>query len=205
MMKNFPILAMAVGASLTLSACGPTIVVGAGTVVTRSVLQERTTGQALTDVEIEVSVQNNLGNHSGELFRDVLVDVHEGRVVLTGSVPRREDQIEATKATWAVPGVVEVADELTVQEDSGTGPYLNDVWISNQIRYHLLTDLDVRSVNYNITTVDNVVHVTGLARSEKELQQVLAYASSVSGVSRVVSHALTIDDPRRIQQLAQAS
>ncbi|MEL6479427.1 MAG: BON domain-containing protein, partial [Pseudomonadota bacterium] len=169
----------------------------------RSVLQERTTGQALTDVEIEISIQNRLINHSGELFRDVSVDVHEARVVLTGSVPRRADQIAATREAWAVPGVAEVTDELAIAEDSGTETYLNDVWISNQLRYHLLTDLDIRSVNFNITTVDGAVHITGLARSEAELQRVIRHAQSVPGVRHVVNHALTIDDPRRVEQLAK--
>ncbi|MEM7240502.1 MAG: BON domain-containing protein, partial [Pseudomonadota bacterium] len=131
-MKSLTALAVAAGAMLTVAACTPAgALLGGGAVVTRSVLQERTTGQALTDLEIEVSVNNRLGNHSGELFRDVSVDVQEGRVVLTGSVPRRDDQIVATDLSWQVPGVVEVSDELTVGEDSGTQAYAEDVWISN--------------------------------------------------------------------------
>ncbi|MEM9138594.1 MAG: phospholipid-binding domain-containing protein, partial [Pseudomonadota bacterium] len=54
-----------------------------------------------------------------------------------------------------------------------------------------------RSVNYNIETVDKVVHVTGLARSGAELSRVLDRASRIPGVVKVVSHVLTIDDPRR--------
>ncbi|MEM0924278.1 MAG: BON domain-containing protein, partial [Pseudomonadota bacterium] len=146
--------------ALLASACSPVgVAVGTGAVVTRSVLQERSTGQALTDLEIEISLQNRLARQSGELFRDVSVDVHEGRVVLTGSVPRRADQIAATREAWAVPGISEVTDELTVAEDSGTEAYLTDIWISNQLRYHLLTDLEIRSVNYNVTTVDRAVHL----------------------------------------------
>lgn len=205
-MKLMTTLVVSVGVSLAVAACTPVgVVVGSGAVVTRSVLQERTTGQALTDLEIEVSIQNRLGNHSGELFRDVSVDVHEGRVVLTGSVPRREDQIVATRNAWEVPGVREVGDELTVQEDSGTAAYLDDVWMSNQVRYHLLTDLDIRSVNFNVTTVDSVVHITGLARSRAELDRVIGYATGISGVERVVNHALIIDDQRRIDALAKAT
>lgn len=204
MMKSLTAPVVAAGAMLAVAGCTPAgALLGGGAVVTRSVLQERTTGQALTDLEIEVSVNNRLVNYSGELFRDVSVDVQEGRVVLTGSVPRREDQIVATDQSWQVPGVVEVADELTVAEDSGTQAYAEDVWISNQVRYHLLTDLDVRSVNYNVTTVDKVVHITGTARSERELGVVLDYASGVPGVIKVVSHALMIDDPRRLEQIAK--
>ncbi|MEM9100397.1 MAG: BON domain-containing protein [Pseudomonadota bacterium] len=189
----------------TLAACtGPGLLIGGGAAVTRSVLQERSTGQALTDLEIEVSIANRFANHSGELFRDVDVDVHEGRVLLAGSVPRREDKITASQQSWEVPGVVAVSDELTVEEDSGTKAYLNDVWISNNVRYHLLTDLDVRSVNINVTTVDGVVHLTGIARSEKEHAKTLNVAAGTDGVQKVVSHILVIDDPRRAEQLAKS-
>lgn len=205
MMKSMTTLAVAAGSMLVLSACTPVgALLGGGAVVTRSVLQERTTRQAMTDIEIEVSVNHRLGNHSGELFRDVAVDVHEGRVLLTGSVPRREDKVVATEQSWQVPDVTEVADELEVAEDSGTQAYAEDVWIANQVRFLLLTNQDVRSVNFNVTTVDKVVHITGLARSDKELDEVLREASGVSGVSKVVSHALTIDDPRRLEQIAKS-
>ncbi|MEM9045897.1 MAG: BON domain-containing protein [Pseudomonadota bacterium] len=204
-MKPLTTLMASAVALSTLAACtGPGILIGSGAAVTRSVLQERSTGQALTDLEIEVSIANRFANHSGELFRDVDVDVHEGRVLLAGSVPRREDKITATQQAWEVPGVTQISDELTVEEDSGTQAYLNDVWISNQVRYHLLTDLEVRSVNLNVTTVDSVVHITGIARSDAEHATALNAAAGVDGVQKVVSHVVIIDDPRRVEQLAKS-
>lgn len=187
---------MALGA-MTVASCGPALVVGAGTEVTRTVLQERSTMDALKDTEIQLSLNNNLIRHSTELFGDVSTDVTEGRVVLTGSVPTREDKITATKLAWGTTGVLAVTDELVVKEDSGAVAYAEDAWISNRLRLTLLTDADIRSVNYNIETVDKVIHVTGIARSGNELNQVLDHARSVPGVARVVSHVLTIDDPRR--------
>lgn len=177
--------------------CAPVAVIGTSTVVARSVAQERTTLDALTDTEIEISLANRLASHSGRLYRNVSVDVIEGRVVLTGSVPTRDDKVTATRLAWETAGVAEVSDELTVAEDSGTLAYIDDAAISNRVRYELFTDLDVRSVNFNVETVDGVVHLTGLARSEAELARVVDHARKVRGVKRVVSHILTIDDPRR--------
>ena len=187
---------MALG-TMALSSCGAAIVVGAGTEVARTVLQERSTMDALKDTEIQLSLNNNLARHSGRLFGDVSTDVTEGRVVLTGSVPTREDKVTATKLAWETSGVLAVTDELVVAEDSGAVAYAEDAWISNQLRVTLLTDGNIRSVNYNVETVDKVIHVTGLARSTSELNRVLDHARSVRGVARVVSHVLTIDDPRR--------
>ncbi len=187
---------MALGA-FAVSSCGTAVVIGAGTEVTRTVLQERSTMDALKDTEIQISLNNRLIQHSTGLFADVSSDVHEGRVVLTGSVPDRGDKVTATRLAWEVEGVRSVADELVVKEDSGAVAYAEDAWISNQLRFALLTDIDVRSVNYNVETVDKVIHVTGLARSGPELEKVIDHARSVPGVARVVSHVLTIDDPRR--------
>lgn len=165
--------------------------------MTRSVMQERTTKDALKDTDIKLSLNRRLLSHSTRLFSDVSVDVVEGRVLLTGTVPTREDKVTATELAWATAGVTSVEDDLTVAGDSGTMAYVEDAWISNQLRVALLGDSQVSSVNYNVETVDKVVHLTGLARSREELSKVIAHASGTPGVARVVSHVLTIDDPRR--------
>jgi osmotically-inducible protein OsmY len=189
-------IALALGALATTS-CGPVALGTTGAVLTRSVMQERTTKDALRDTDVKLSLNNQLLTHSTGLFADVSVDVIEGRVVLTGSVPTREDKVAATQLAWATGGVTSVSDELTVQEDSGAVAYLEDAWISNRLRLALLRDRQISSVNYNVETVDKVVHLTGLARSRGELGKVIAHATAMPGVTRVVSHVLTIDDPRR--------
>ena len=135
--------------------------------------------------------------YSTKLFANVSTTVVEGRVLLLGSVPRREDKVAATRIAWATPGVRAVTDELKVKDGSGLVAYAEDAWISNQLRVGLLADGKVSSVNYNVETVDKVIHLTGIARSRTELGTVIDYAARIPGVARVVSHVLTIDDPRR--------
>jgi osmotically-inducible protein OsmY len=189
-------VALALGA-VVMASCAPVMVGTTGAVLTRSVMQERTTKDALRDTDTKLRLNERLLSRSTELFTDVAVDVTEGRVVLTGSVPTREDKVTATSLAWATEGVTSVSDELTLSEDSGAVAYLEDAWISNRLRLKLLRDGQVSSVNYNVETVDKVVHLTGLARSRGELGKVIAHATAVPGVARVVSHVLTIDDPRR--------
>ena len=202
-MKIKAIVVAACLSGLALTACTPAgMAIGGGVVLARSVVQERTTMDALEDTEIKLSISNRLLNHSGELFRDVSVAVTEGRVVLTGSVPERQHKVDAARIAWETEGVIAVEDELTVAEDSSTKAYLTDVRISNTLRFALLTDVKVSSVNYNVETVDRVVHLTGLAKSNEELDRVIRHAQVVKGVERVVSHVLTIDDPRRVNTVA---
>lgn len=191
-------------AGLALAGCAPAALVGGGALVGKTVFEERGTLTALEDADIALGVSNRLGNHSGELFRDVSVDVTEGAVVLTGTVPRAEHKIAATEAAWATPGVLAVEDALEIAPDGTPKDYFRDVGISNALRYALVADPGVRSINYTVTTVDRTVHVTGLARSEAELARVIEHARSIAGVRRVVSHALTIDDPRRVARIARS-
>jgi osmotically-inducible protein OsmY len=193
--------AMLVAGALLLAACAP-VAIGGGAVVATSVVQERSTKDALEDNAIELSIANALLNHSRRLFGDVTVKVTEGRVVLIGSVPTREDKVTATRIAWETEGVTAVEDELTVARDSGARTYLSDARISNTLRLKLLTDTKVASVNYNVETVDGVVYLTGLARSKAELERVVTHARQIGGVKRVVSHVLTIDDPRRTGAVA---
>lgn len=186
--------------ALTLTGCGPAILAGTGTVLTRSVMEERTTMDALGDAEIKLSLMNALLNESAQLFRKVSTDVTEGRVVLTGTVPTREQKVTASRIAWETEGVTSVTDELKVAEGSGARAYLEDAWISNRLRVALLADSKVSSVNYNVETIDKVVHLTGLARSRGELAHVIDRAAETPGVVNVVSHVLTIDDPRRNAQ-----
>jgi len=204
-MKSKAIVAGACLCALSLAACAPVAIVGGGAVVARSVAQERTTMDALKDKEIEISISNALGNHSGQLYRDVSVDVVEGRVLLTGSVPKQEDKIAATQIAWSTEGVTTVEDEIFIAKDSSAKQYFTDVRISNALRLKLIGDGTISSQNYNVETINRVVHLTGLAKSTDELDRVIRHAQNVKGVERVVSHVLTIDDPRRVRTTGAAA
>ncbi len=179
------------------SGCAAGLGVGALATTGVSVAQERSTRQALTDLEIKVTLNNSLLNADRALFADVSTEVVEGRVLLTGSVPRPEQRIRAAQIAFETPDVKEVVNEITVANDAGIGSYAEDVWISTQLRGALLGDTHVSSINYNVETVDQVVHLIGIARSEQELDRVVNHARSISGVKEVVSHVMTKYDERR--------
>lgn len=189
--------ALAAAALVNLAGCAAVPVAVGGAVVGASVEEERTTRAALDDLETETTINNNLANHSGELFRRVGVDVVEGRVLLSGAVSKREHAIKAQELAFAAPGTREVINALTIDGDPGVQRYSQDLWITTQLRTRMIGDPDVASVNYNIETHRGVVHLIGLARSDEELARVAGIAASIPGVTQVVSHVLTITDPRR--------
>lgn len=181
------------------------LAVGATATAARVALQERSAREAIGDAEIQLLLNGALIEEDPKLFRDVSSEVVEGRVLLAGAVPSRTERIRAQEIAWSIKGVREVVNEIAVGEDVTAASFIEDVWIAGQLRTRLIADRDVSSVNYNIETVNGVVHLIGLARSPEELARVAEIASLVPGVKRVVSHVLTFDDPRRGQVAAAPS
>ncbi|QIE55291.1 BON domain-containing protein [Pikeienuella piscinae] len=185
-------------AATSLSGCVAATLVGGALATTGvSVAQERSTRQALTDTEIQLTINNKFLNEDYGLFADISTEVVEGRVLLTGSVPRQEESIRAAELVWSTPDVTELVNEITVEEDPGLMSYGSDLWISTQLRAEILADTQISGVNYNVETVNGVVHVIGVARNAAELSRVLNLASRIDGVKEVVSHVLTKHDARR--------
>jgi osmotically-inducible protein OsmY len=161
------------------------------------VVQERSVGDAVEDGRVEFEVNARLLDRDVGLFGRVATEVVEGRVLLTGVVPTEDERITAAEIAWSVPGVREVINELEVDRPKSLETLAGDVVITQRVRTRLLTEAEVRSYNFNIETVGGVVHLIGLARSPRELRKVTGLAATVPGVRQVVSHVLTIDDPRR--------
>lgn len=192
-----PLGLLLMGLVLSSAGCVPAALVAGGSVAGMAVAQERTVGDRLQDNEIGLSINNALLAESGTLFRRVGVDVQEGRVLLTGGVTEAAQSVRAAEIAWSTPGVVAVTNEIVTDQAASSQRYAQDVWITTQVRARLLADERVAAGNFSVETHDRVVHLTGLARTPDEVARATAQASRVSGVREVVSHVLTIDDPRR--------
>lgn len=180
-----------------LSGCVAALGAGALATTGASVAQERSTRQAMTDAEIRLTINNKLLSEDYGLFADISTEVVEGRVLLAGSVPRPEQKIRAAELVWSTPDVSELVNEISISEDEGVQSYAKDVWISTKLRTKLIGDKYIASINYNVETVNQVVHLIGVARSERELERVVNHARGIDGVREVVSHVLLKHDERR--------
>jgi osmotically-inducible protein OsmY len=180
-----------------LSGCVP-LLIGGGTEAAVVVAQERSVGSAIDDTGILVKIKDFYAQRDyKDLLANVDVKVVEGRVLLAGNVDKPEAQIDAVRLAWQVPGVREVMNNVQVNDKSGFWNYARDVWISTQIRTQLVLTRDVRSINYSVITVNQVVYLMGIAQDQGELNRVTYVASTTPYVQRVVSYAVLKDDPRR--------
>ena len=194
-MKKTILLLLA--ASLVLSGCAAAII-GVGGETAAVVSQERTAGNAVDDTGILLRIKHLFAkNDYKDLLANVEVKVVEGRVLLTGNVDKPESQIDAVKLVWEINNVKEVINEIQVNDQSNFWNYTRDVWISTQIRTRLLATKGIRSINYSVITVNQVVYLMGIAQDQSELDKATWVASTTNYVQRVVSYVQLKDDPRR--------
>ena len=175
-----------------LGACGPGLWIGAGAKTGIAIAEERSLGDQVNDAAIAVSINERLFSYNEKLFADVSVDVTEGRVLLAGVVDKPEDRVDAVRLAWQVSGVKQVMNEIQVTHGDFEA-YTNDVWISTQLRNDLLWDKDISSINYTVETVHGVVYITGIAKSQAELDRVIAHARTIAKVREVVSYVRVIE------------
>jgi len=123
------------------------------------------------------------------------VQVHEGRVLLSGFVQKREDRIEATRIAWEPDGVREVVDEIKLGRSLDAGDFAEDVYLIQQIRLKLMFDRDIRAINYSVDCIRSTVYLMGVARTPAELQRVIDHVRDVPYVRAVVNHVRVRTDP----------
>jgi osmotically-inducible protein OsmY len=181
---------------LGLSACSPVgMAVGAGATVTNMAMEERGFVNSAKDKAIWTSISTEMLSKNGKLFQNIDVQVHEGRVLLTGFVQKREDRIEATRIAWEPDGVREVVDEIKLGRSLDGGDFAEDVWLIEQIRLKLMFDRDIRAINYSVDCIRSTVYLMGIARTPAELQRVIDHVRDVPYVRAVVNHVRVRTDP----------
>ena len=165
--------------------------------VTTSSIKEKGIKEAISDGMIDAGINKEFLNHDINMFLNVEIEVVEGRVLLTGSVKKKKHRLNALKLAWKVLGVREVINEIDVTKKGGIKQYLIDVKIKTQMRYKIITDKEISSINYNFEVVNGNLYIIGIAKNKKELKKVVKYANDIKGVLKVVSHVIMKNDPRR--------
>ncbi|MBT5898483.1 MAG: BON domain-containing protein [Rhodospirillaceae bacterium] len=174
-------------------------VIGSGATVGLAAAQERTVGQAVEDTAILAEINHHLLQRSEVLFANVDVEVVEGRVLLTGNVRDPGSRVEVARMAWQAQGVREVLNELEISDQSSLRNYAKDVWITTQLKIKLLGDAEISAINYSVDTLNSVVYLFGIGQTQAELDRATGHARNIRGVSKVVSHVILKDDPKRNQ------
>jgi osmotically-inducible protein OsmY len=195
--RLLPTIVAATALAALLPGCIP-MLIGAGASTGVAAAEERGLGGSIDDFKIRTEINRLWFERDVEMYRQVTLNISEGRVMLTGVVQTDQARADAVRLVWQVAGVHEVLNELQVRGDGQPGlDQADDVWIQQKLKARLLGDSEVRNINYIIDVTDAVVYLLGIAQSETELDRVIAHARDLKGVRRVVSHVRLKSDPRR--------
>lgn len=173
------------------------VAVGAGAMVGTAASSERGLVTTVEDDRIWLAINAAWLDHDLDVFQAVKLQVHEGRVLLSGQVDTPAMRRDAVRLAWQVDGVREVLNEIEVSQAGDFGSFLQDRWISGQVRNRIMFDREIRSINYSIETVGGVVYLMGIAQSADEAQRVIDHARDIPYVRQVVSHVTLKADPAR--------
>lgn len=195
-MKNINYLLVLL-AFLSLESCAPAFLAGGAAVVGGSAIQERTLGTQVNDTTTWGRVKSALAAKD-KGYSDITIEVNEGRVLLIGNVQTPEDRLEVLKTVWKQQGVSEVVNEIQVGEsEQSLKQVATDSWITTQLKSKLLVEQNVKSMNYNIETIDGIVYLIGIAQNQEELNTVTSIASKIKNVQKVVSYVRLKDSKVR--------
>lgn len=169
--------------------CSPAgMAIGAGATAGVAVAEERPVDAVVSDTGIVLAINRAWLEADPELFVDLATSVVEGRVLVTGTVDRPEDRVEAIRLVWDVPGVRDVVNEVRVSRSEGLPGFARDVAITAQVRSRLTLDPRIKAINYTVDTVAGTVYLMGIAQDAAEVDRVIAQARQVPYVRRIVDY-----------------
>ncbi len=184
-----PAVLLALSAAAMSSGCVAAtglVAVSAATVA----VQDRTLGRSIDDATASSTVKTRLMALDERAYLRLDVEMAEGTMLLSGTVPTAEHKAMAEQIAWSVSGVEDVANEAVVGRSPSVLRSGLDNFITAQVRTKIVSDSQIKGVNYNIETQKGVVYLMGVARSDEELQRAAEAASMVRGVERVVSYVV---------------
>lgn len=180
---------------LPLAACSPVgTAVGVAATTINLATQERGLVTGVDDNMTWVGINQRLLEQDTHLFQKVSLQVHEGRVLLTGYVQKPEDRVTATAIAWQSSGVREVINEIKVGRGLDAGDYSEDAWLIARLRVKLMTDSQVRANNFSIDCIRSTIYLMGVAQDETERQRVVDHARDIAYVKGIVDRVRILDE-----------
>ena len=187
-LNKLTILSISLLFMLILTNCSIPVATGVATKAVTVSNSDRSIGEYVDDVLIKAILKNSYFDQSEKIFFNVDVEVSQGRVLLTGTVDNIDLRIEATRIAWGVKGVQTVINEIQISESDNILNFADDLVISTKVLAKLMLDEEINSLNYNIETVNKIVYIIGISRSNDEKQKAIELAKEVFGVEEVVDY-----------------
>ncbi len=180
---------LGLAACLMLGGCSPIgTAIGAAAYTADLATQERGLYQGLDDNAMWIAINGRFAAYDAKVLQQVHLQVHEGRVLLTGDVQKQEHRLAAVKAAWATAGVREVINQIKIAPDRGLGTIAQDEYLARTVWAKLFVDRAIRANNYSIECIDSVVYLIGVGQDQAEVQRAIDHARDVPYVRSVENY-----------------
>ena len=172
---------------LLLAGCSPILFLGAGSLAGGYIAgRDKHITKSVSDTAIDAKIHDKLQKYN-DFFKNVSVVTDNDCVLLTGTVKSEDLISQAEQIAWSVKGVKVVDNNITVGEKLWKQS-IRDTAITSSCRTKLLGKSDIKSLNVKIKTCNNVVYLSGTARSELELMRIIDVVRNVKHVKKIVSY-----------------
>ena len=190
---------------LPLYSCVPIVGVSTVGIVKTSVEiadDPRSLGRIVDDSVIEKKFLFKISQIDQKYLLKINTKSIDGRILLKGNVETIQEKIQMTKIAWETDGVRSVENIIKVDDQSSWKDKAKDLLITSQFKVAIVANNNIKSNNFNFTTINKNLYIFGIARNEQERKIVINEAKSVQGVSEVISNIFLKDDLSNNQRIA---
>ena len=181
--------------SLFQSGCVP-VLLGVGTAAVAASTTEKGFSTSVADTVIHTKITDRFIQADSSLVAVIDITVNDGSVLMTGKVKTPEEKITATRVAWEVRGVREVINEIQVVDKSSLREIAKDNAAGAQLRFKLIGDNQISSLNFSIDVVNGIVYLAGIASSVEEMDRVINHARGLRFAKQVVNYITVRTDFR---------
>ena len=189
---------------LLLYACVPIVGVSTVGIVKTSVEiadDPRSLGRIVDDSVIEKKFLFKISQIDQKYLLKINLKSIDGRILLKGNVETVQEKIQMTKIAWETDGVRSVENIIKVDDQSSWKDKAKDLLITSQFKVAIVANNNIKSNNFNFTTINKNLYIFGIARNEQERKIVINEAKSVQGVSDVIPSIFLKDDLSNNQRI----
>jgi osmotically-inducible protein OsmY len=154
----------------------------------------RSLGTQIDDSIMQKSLSIRVAQVNSKYILTVSTKVIDGHIYLNGTVDTVDEKILLTKLAWKIEGARTVKNNLKVKDKFSLKNEAKDLLITSQIKVALLVNKKVKSVNYQINTVNQIIYIFGIAQNEEERREVINEGKQILDVKNVDATIFLVSD-----------
>jgi len=164
------------------------LLIGGMTAALAACASSRGLDDSITDLAANAELKGVLFTDRNHDYSDVDITIHEGRLLLSGTMQSEEGRERLLANAWKADEVDQVIDEILIEPKTSFGQGFEDTRIDQTLRARLLADNNVTSGDFKISVSKAVVYLIGSTRTQAELDEALRLAKTTSGVEKVIHY-----------------